>query len=373
MNLGVIVDMVKQFSYLSGFLLLLLILMVSVVHAENTDKMFCRHYVRDLMSLPQQKQHALLMCEKNQPYWNADKAHHLKWCLSASKAAANTKRYRHNKLVNLCDDTYKLILVDRHRIANLLLNADDVVKLPLASKQLRQALLQGNNKSPYQYYYPAVNQAIKNKRLDQCDVYSLAVDMDNSAASKEWVLMIDESCLPEKKTGHVWLLQQLKGVYYVLFEGADNTLTLRHSEHHGYKNIAINTRLHPTEESKQRCGSIKAEWRYSAGRYLPFKGEADEHGDCLPEYNLPDYLQGEHTFNLSKEAWDKGMKAEERRRVDLFSPYKKSLEAYIPQWIKTMEFQVPAVLLVVEQKQERQEKEDKNFFQNIREFLGLSL
>jgi len=364
--------MPKQFQYLGGLFLLLL---VTMVQAESTDRAFCRHYARDLISSPQQKQHILPMCQKNQPHWNVDKAHHLKWCLSVSKVAANKKRYAHNKQVNLCDDTYKLIMVDRHRLANLLLNADETARLPLASQQLKQALFQGNNKNPYRQYYPAVSQAINTKRLDQCDVYSLVVDMDNNTDSKEWVLMIDKGCLPEKKTGHVWLLQQLKGVYYVLFEGEDNTFTLRHSEYHGYKNIAINTRLRATEESKQRCGSIKAEWRYVAGRYLPFKGEADEHGDCLPEYNLPDYLQGENTFSLSEKTWQEDMAVEEKKRTALFLPYKKALEAYIPQWIKGMERQVSArelasaASLVVIRKQEA---EEKSFIQNVREFLGFS-
>ncbi len=367
--------MPKQFQYLGSLLLLL----VPDVQAESTDKTFCHYYARDLISLPQQKYHVSPMCQKNQPHWNADKVYHIKWCLSVSKTVANKKRYGHNKLVNLCDDTYKLIMVDRHRLANRLLSTDETVKLPLASQHLRRALEQGNGKNPYRQYYPVVSQAINNQRLDQCDLYSLAVDMDNNTASKEWVLMLDKECLPEKKTGHIWLLQQLNGAYYVLFEGEDNTLILRHSEHHGYKNIAINTRLRATEENKQRCGSIKAEWRYVAGRYLPFKGEADEHGDCLPEYNLPDYLQGANTFSLSEKTWQNDMETEEKKRVALFEPYKKSLAAYIPQWIKAMEQQIPVrgelantVPLVAERKQVAVEKEEKGFIQNIREFLGFS-
>jgi hypothetical protein len=368
--------MPTQFQYLGG---LLSLIFMPTVQAENTDKTFCHYYARDLISSPQKNQHVLPMCQKNQPHWNADKLHHIKWCLSASKAVANKKRYSHNKWVNLCDDTYKLIMVDRHRLANRLLSADETVKLPLASQQLRRALEQGNGKNPYRQYYPVVSQAINNQRLDSCDLYSLAVDMDNNTASKEWVLTLDKDCLSEKKTGHVWLLQQLKGAYSVLFEGEDNVLTLRHSEHHGYKNIAINTRLRANEESKQRCGSIKAEWRYIAGRYLPFKGEADEHGDCLPEYNLPDYLQGEHTFSLSEKTWQNDMAMEEKKRIALFAPYKKSLEGYIPQWIKGMEQQIPAmrervntVSLVAEREKMRAEKAEKGFIQNIREFLGFS-
>ncbi len=368
--------MFKQFQYLGGLLLLIL---VPTVHAENTDKTFCHRYARDLISLPQQNEHVLPMCQRNQSHWNTDKAYHIIWCLSASKAAANKKRYGHNKLVNLCDDTYKLIMVDRHRLANRLLSANETVKLPLAGQYLRRALEQGNGKNPYRQYYPVVSQAINSQRLDQCDLYSLAVDMDDNAASKEWVLMLGKECLPEKKTGHVWLLQQLNGVYYVLFEGEDNTLTLRYSKYHGYKNIAINTRLRATEESNQRCGSIKAEWRYVAGRYLPFKGEADVHGDCLPEYNLPDYLQGENTFSLSEKTWQNDMEREEKKRIALFAPYKKSLETYIPHWIKGMEQQIPAmrelankVPLVAERKQQVVEKNEKGFMQNIREFLGFS-
>ncbi|HHL19068.1 MAG TPA: hypothetical protein ENJ33_04970 [Thiothrix sp.] len=369
--------MPKQFQYLGSLLLLLLL---STVQAENTDKTFCHYYARDLISLPQQKTHMSSMCQKNQPHWNTNKAYHTKWCLSASKEAANKKRYSHNKLVNLCDDIYKIIMVDRHRLANLLLSADETVEFQLATQQLRQALVQGSSKSPYQQYYPVVSQAINNQRLDQCDLYSLAVDMDNNTVSKEWLLMIDGGCLPEKKIGHVWLLQQLKGVYYVLFEGEDNTLTLRQSGYHGYKNIAINTRLRATEENEQRCGSIKAEWHYVAGRYLPFKGKADEHGDCLPEYNLPDYLQGENTFGLSEKTWQNDMEVEEKKRIALFAPYKKSLEVYIPQWIKAMERQIPAIRelastvpFVAERRQEKVlEKEEKGFMQNVREFLGFS-
>jgi len=371
------IEMFMQFKNLLGGVCLLLL--VTVVQAENTDQAFCRHYARDLMSLPQQKQHALRMCQKDQSHWSADKAHHLRWCLSVSKAEANKKRYSHNKLVNLCDDTYKLIMVNRHQVANLLLSANETIKLPLAGKQLRQALLQGNSKNPYRQYYPAVSQAMKNQRLDQCDMYRLAVDIDNNRASNEWVLTVDEGCLPEMKAGHIWLLQQLKGTYYVLFEGENNAFTLRHHEHHGYKDIAISTRLRTAEENKGRCGSIQAEWRYVAGRYLPFKGEADEHGTCLPEYHLPDYLQGENTFTLSERAWKEGMNVEEKKRIALFTPYKKSLEAYIPQWIKGMEQQVPAMQdlvgtmpLVSRQQVKEDERGNKGFIQTIRDFLGLS-
>lgn len=396
--------MINKAKQLQGFwggifVCLLLVITGQPVSAETTDRAFCRIYARDMISLPQQKQHTLPMCQLHQSHWKGNKNDHIKACLAVSKIEANKKRYSHNKLVNLCNDTYKVISLDRHRLANLLLNTNEKKRLEAASPSLKQVLLQGKMRSPYRQRYAVMAEAIKQQQLQQCDWYSLAVDMDNNTTSKEWVLTLDAGCLAEQKTAHVWLIQQLEGIYYVLFEGDSNTLTLRYDTHNGYKKIAMSTRLRANEENDQRCGSIKAEWHYVAGRYLPFKGKADEHGDCLPKYNLPDYLQGENTLSLSAKTWNEGIQAEEKRRMALFFPYKKALEAYVPQWILQIKQQVPArpslaspimigkntVLLEEKNRKDKKEKQqqserenkseenpvEKSIIQSIREFLGL--
>ncbi len=361
--------------------------------SQAADAEFCEQYARDLINHPHAKKDAPQTCQKDQPHWSSNKAEHIKWCLSASEADANKKRYNHNKLVNLCNDSYKLIMLDRKRVANLPLSTDDIVELKAADEEIKAALLSGKISNPYSELYPDISKILKDGSLKECDISSLDIDIDKNAESKEWVLSTDRECITDKENGHVWLVQYINNSYRILLEGEAHTLDIHYSEHNEYKIISINTHLTPKEETDTRCGNIMADWYYEKGRYIPFKGEADESGDCLPEYNLPDYLQGENTLNMADGEWEKSMKAEDEKRIALFAPYKKSLEDYIPQWMKNIEQLVatnelapnPVPLVTTETPKDKpqeektkaaeekpeKKKEDKGFIESVRTFFGL--
>ena len=351
------------------------------------DKEYCEQYARTLINLPNEdptkKRNILKVCQKNQPHWSNDKAKHLKWCLGVSQAEADKKLYNHNKLVNLCNDTYKLIMIDRNRCANLPLSPDDPQEMTPASSAIKALLTNPkiySSVSPYAKLYPALTDILNNNEaaLKKCHIYSLPVDIDNNPETKDWVVSLEQKCLPKLKNGHIWLVQQTGENYRILLESEANTLTLHYSETNHYKNITVASQLSPAEETEKRCGSIIADWQYKEGRYLPVKGTADIHGSCLPEYNLPDNLQGANTFDLAEGEWEKAMQEQEKKRTALYSPYKKALEAYIPEWIKKTTEQisivprpnVAAIKLHKNNEASTTEKES-GFFHSIRTFLGI--
>ena len=352
------------------------------------DKTYCQSYARALINLPHKNKSTLAVCQQDQPHWSTDKAKHLEWCLGVKQAEADKKLYQHNKLVNLCNDTYKIVMIDRQRSATPPVSVNDPIEMTPAPGALKDALFKNKPlKSPYATLYPSIQKAIKDGTINQCDIHSLTVNLDKNQQSNEWVVSIDASCLAEKKRGHIWLVQQLGDNYHILFEGEDDTFTLRYTETNTFKNITIAAQLHPDEETDKRCGGIIADWHYKDGRYLPVKGQADEHGSCLPEYNLPDRLQGANTYDLAEGEWEKEMLDEEKKRKALFAPYKKALTDYIPEWIGKIEKLVPANPKAVithnqlytkddsdhksTKKNQEQEKEDKSFMQNVRSFLGI--
>jgi hypothetical protein len=373
--------------------LLSLCVAMASVSAQAADEIFCEDYARDLIIIPTDSNSSQKLCQKNQSHWNDDKASHMKWCLGVDEAEANKKRYNHNNLVNLCNDSYKLIMIDRKRVASLPISANEEMQMDNAPAEIKIALTNGTIKSSYSQLFAEFNQAINNGKLKKCSLYSLSVDLDKDSSTKEWVISTDNTCLEEHQFEHVWVVQQVKDDYRILFEGEDDTLNIRFSETNQYKNISISTPLKVAEETNKRCGSINADWHYVAGRYIPFQGRAEEHGSCLPDYNLPDYLQGENTFELAEGEWEKGMEAEEKKRVALFSPYKQALEDYIPEWIRHVKSKIPAdqSLMAVNASQTSsdsketddissvesksvaadQKKSKKGFMENIRAFLGL--
>ena len=204
-------------------------------------------------------------------------------------------------------------MVDRKRVASLPISATEEIQMDSAPKDLTKALVSGKIQSPYSRLFPAVDTAIKKGSLKQCSFHSLSVDIDKNINTKEWVVSTDDQCFEERPSGHVWLIQQTNDQYRVLFEGEHHTLNLRFSERNKYKNISISSALSPQQETKQLCGRIDADWHYVEGRYIPFKGKANAMGQCLPEYNLPDYLQGVNTYDLAEGEWEKGMEAEEEK------------------------------------------------------------
>ena len=353
--------------------------------AQAADQVFCEDYARDLINIPQHREGAPKTCNKDQSHWNTNKAVHIKWCKGVSEAEANKKRYQHNNLVNLCNDSYKLIMVDRQRVASLPISATEEMQMDSAPEHLSKALVDGKIQSPYSKLFPGVDSAIKKGALKKCKLFSLSVEMDKNTKTKEWVISTDEACLTETHREHIWLIQQVKGQYRILFEGEYHTLNLHYSEENNYRNISISSSLTPEQETKKRCGSIDADWHYVEGRYIPYQGKANEMGKCLPEYNLPDYLQGVNTFELAEGEWEKGMKAEEAKRIALMAPYKKALQDYVPEWIASIEKQVPAVDTVqvsgetlnnkessgVSSKEQEMKDSSKSFLESMRAFLGL--
>ena len=366
-----------------------------ISNIQAADAEFCEQYARDLINHPHAKKDAPATCQKDQPHWRSDKAAHIKWCLNATEEDVNKKHYNHNKLVNLCNDSYKLIMLDRNKIANLPLSADEEMELKAADKEIKQALITGKITTPYTKLYPDISKALNDESLKECNINSLAVDIDKSKESKEWVLSMDKTCIADRESGHIWLVQYINHAYRVLFEGEDDTLDIHYNEHNNYKIITISSRLTDKEETSKRCGNITADWHYEKGRYIPFNGKADEFGDCLPEYNLPDYLQGENTLTMAEDEWEKNMKAEDEKRIALFAPYKQSLEDYIPQWIKNIEQlaptneQAPSTVSLVktvdsskdqtfpkkgstnnDTKEEGEKEESKGFIESVRTFFG---
>ncbi len=361
--------------------------------AQAAEQVFCEDYAREMINIPQHREGAPKTCHKDQAYWNTDKAAHIKWCQGVSEADANKKRYNHNNLVNLCNDSYKLILIDRKRLASLPISATEEMQMDSAPKDLTRALVNGKIQSPYASLFPTVDAAIKSGSLKQCAFDSLSVEIDKNTKTKEWVISTDVQCLEEKPFGHVWLIQQIDDQYRVLFEGEHNTLNLRISEKNNYKIISISSALSRQQETKQRCGRIEADWHYVEGRYIPFKGKANEMGQCLPEYNLPDYLQGVNTYDLAEGEWEKGMEAEEEKRKALMTPYKKALQDYVPTWIASVEKRVPSNSYTINTVQaldkssgqdepiktsshsskdeDKSKDQDKSFLETMRAFLGL--
>lgn len=306
------------------------------------DSNFCEYYARDLISVPHLSSAKIPLCQHDQEHWNTNKNAHIQWCLTATEDEANEKRYAHNRLVNLCNDTDKIIMIDRQRTAQLALSADEEKKMQPLQPELKELLTTGKIDSPYRQLYPNIAQAQTSGVLKGCDLKSLPVDLDNNTQTQEWVISSDLSCPATPEKEHIWLLQRVNNQYRILFEGEDITLTIRYTEHNGYKNLAIATELPKQESSNKRCGAIKAEWHYTNGRYLPFMGEADAYGNCLPPYNLPDNLQGQNTFSMSKQEWTEAMKQEEQQRKANITSFEEALSDYIPYWISNMEQRIAA-------------------------------
>ena len=376
--------MIKLLTGLSAAML------ITTLHAADAE--FCMQYSRDMISVPHDREDAPKTCHADQPHWNTDKSAHVKACLGMSQAAANKKRYNHNKLVNLCNDTYKIIMLDRKRVATLPLSPDEPREMQPAPADLKEQLTSDSLQNPYAKLYPDIQQALQQNKLNNCDFYRLPVDMDNNPKSREWVVTIDEKCTTKaigSQQPHVWIIQQTENnTPRILFEGQHYTLTLHYTENHHYRNLSIASELNKQEETDKRCGSIIADWHYEQGRYVPFKGKADEHGSCLPEYELPDYLQGANTLELGEGEWQKGMEKAEKERSALMAPYKQALQDYVPEWIKKIQQLVPAVTsesknatpqqtkTTTETQQENttektKDKKAKSFMDTVREFLNL--
>lgn len=309
---------------------------------HSADSNFCEYYARDLISVPYISFNTTPLCQRDQKHWNTNKKSHIQWCLTATEDEANQKRYAHNKLVNLCNDTYKIIMIDRQRTAQLALSADEEKKMQPLEQTLKDLLSTGEIESPYSRLYPNIVQAQKAGQFDNCEFKSLVVDLDNNAQTQEWVISTDLNCPATPENEHIWLLQSLNNKHRILFEGNDITLTIHFTEHNHYKNLAIATELPKQETTNKRCGAIKAEWHYIDGRYLPFSGKADTYGECLPPYNLPDMLQGQNTFSMKKQDWVEGMAKEEQKRKTEIASFEEALSNYIPHWLNGMEKNIPA-------------------------------
>lgn len=369
---------------------------------QAADEIFCDDYARELINIPTDSESTQKLCQKGQSHWNEDKAVHIKWCLSVDEATADKKRYNHNQLVNLCNDSYKLIMIDRKRVASLAISDKEEMQMDSATPVIQKGLTTATIKTPYSELFTKFNTAIKEGKLKECNLFSLAVELDKSPETKEWVISTESTCLEDHQE-HIWLVQQIEDKYHILFEGENNTFNIRYSENKEsqYKNISISTTLTMEEETDKRCGTIHADWHYVAGRYIPFKGKAIEGGNCLPEYNVPDSLQGKNTFELAEGEWEKRMLIEEKKRIALFAPYKQALKDYIPKWISHIETKVPADPLAIAintpqtgantdtketaevsptlsskpetetETETTKEKPKKSFFENMRAFLGL--
>lgn len=320
---------------------LTLILVLSALLAPSghtADDQFCEYYARDLINVPYLSAKAMPLCQRDQKHWNTNKKSHIHWCLTATEDEANKKRYAHNKLVNLCNDTYKIIMIDRQRTAQLALSADEEKKMqPLEPETLKDQLVTGEIESPYSNVYPDIAQAQKTAQLNNCKLMSLVVDLDNNLQTQERVISTDLNCPATPENEHIWITQTLNHSHRILFEGRDITLTIRYTENNHYKNLTIATELPKQETSDKHCGAIKAEWHYVDGRYIPFSGTPDTYGDCLPPYNLPDMLQGQNTFSMKPKEWAEGMAKEEQKRKTEIASFEEALNNYIPHWINGME------------------------------------
>ncbi|CAA6803565.1 MAG: Unknown protein [uncultured Thiotrichaceae bacterium] len=348
----------------------------------TADSKFCEYYARDLISVPYVSSNAMSLCQPDQKHWSTNKKSHIQWCLTATEAEANKKRYSHNKLVNLCNDTYKIVMIDRQRTAQLALSPDEEKKMQPLGQPLKDQLTTGKIKSPYQQLYPHISQAQKAGKLNNCDLKNLPIDLDNNPTTQEQVISTDLTCSVTPEKEHIWLVQSLNDKHRILFEGEDITLTIRYSEHNRYKNLAVATELPKQETTNKRCGAIKAEWRYVDGRYLPFSGKADTYGECLPPYNLPDTLQGENTLSMKKKDWVEGMAKEEQHRKTEIASFEEALSHYIPHWISEMEKKIPVFATPehfltppkTEAKSSPEEKapaEEPSLFDKIKALIGL--
>lgn len=346
------------------------------------DDNFCEYYARDLISVPYLSSNAMPLCQRDQKHWNTNKKSHIQWCLTATEDEANKKRYAHNKLVNLCNDTYKIIMIDRQRTAQLALSADEEKKMQPLGQKLKGLLTSGEIESPFSQLYPNIAQAQKTGQLNNCDFKSLSVDLDNNPQTQEWVISTDLNCPATPEKEHIWIIQSLNDKDRILFEGQDITLTIRYSEHNHYKNLAIATELPKQESTNKRCGAIKAEWYYVDGRYLPFSGTADTYGECLPPYNLPDMFQGQNTFSMKEQEWEEGLAREEQQRKTEISSFEETLSNYIPDWISNMEKRIPAPVNAEQflttpkaetksQPEEQDKSEEQGLLNKIKSLIGL--
>ncbi len=310
--------------------------------ADAAEDLFCKQFARDIaFTYPYDTKSLSTSC-RNDPRWTVgkppadprlaiNKDKNYQWCLTASKAEVNKKRFSHNRDVNKCKDTYKVINLISGRVISRKTSSSDVDKMEVASQGLIHALLSSTTHNPYSRLFPLVNKAVRNNKLKSCRLTSLSVEVDNNKATSEWIIANNEDCFKSYSgISHFWLLQQKGTTYRILFEGEDRVIKLNDKRYNQYRNISASSTL--GTEPGFLCGELEAKWHYVKGRYIPYKVTPWVFEECVG-YNLPDRLQGANTFSLQEGEWEKEMLLEEKKRDRLFAPEKRKLANYIPQWM----------------------------------------
>lgn len=315
---------------------------------QAADEVFCQRFSRDLaFTTPQDSPDLSAEC-RNDPRWkisklpvdprlNLGKDKNYQWCLKASESEVNQKRYEYNAAVNACNHEYLTITLPSGRVTTPP-TADNspqkMVEVPAQS--VLDSIKAENAKNPYGKLFPDTRRALNSGKLDSCTFRSLSVDLDNNPGTQEWVATTDQECLGGGNSSpHVWIVQRNGLDYRVLFEGENNVIRLRSKIHNGYKTLAFTTALTAENSPSDLCGSITAKWQFEDGRYLPAKAKAVVDDDCIG-YHLPDNMIGAQTADMSAEAWEKAVLAEDQRRTELAAPVAKRIENFIPGWERSI-------------------------------------
>lgn len=167
-------------------------------------------------------------------------------------------------------------------------NADTSAKKrfkSLSSRVLKQAVLANSTPNPFKKLYAYLYTQKNKAKLLKCPALSYPFELDNNAATKEWVVTSSPYlCLTSKgfdldSIPHFWILQRQAGKYRILME-ADGYIKIFGKSQNNYNDILAYIYLTRTgSKSDVECGGPMNMWIYQNNRYQ--LANADYHAqDC---------------------------------------------------------------------------------------------
>lgn len=192
------------------------------------------------------------------------------------------------------------------------------------SEALNQAVSAETTTNPFRSLYPQLYTAENiAKRLAECPLLGVALDVDQNLHTQEWLLSFSalrclqfdttERLLSGDDHGHKWLLQQQADSSYRILAEGDGIFYLTRQEAANYQ--AIRTRMFIARafpEDTLQCGGAELSWHYQAEHYQLTKVEYLAQ-DCQLRY-FPD---------ATGLAWERE-----------YARYEQQVKTLVDQWLE---------------------------------------